>query len=71
MYRRILSESDGRVHIITLGFLQNIQGLMNSAPDQYSPLSGMELIAQKVDTLYICGGNSTGKPSFNFYWTGE
>jgi hypothetical protein len=24
-----------------------------------------------VDTLYIVGGNSTGRPSFNFYWTGE
>ncbi|MDE5698406.1 MAG: hypothetical protein K2I96_13520 [Lachnospiraceae bacterium] len=71
MYRRILSASDTRVNIITLGFLQNIQGLMNSTPDQYSPLTGMELIAQKVDTIYIVGGNSTGKPSFNFYWTGE
>lgn len=71
MYRRILSSSDARVNIITLGFLQNIQGLMNSAPDQYSPLTGMELIAQKVDTIYIVGGNSTGRPSFNFYWTGE
>lgn len=71
MYRRILSESDTKVNIITLGFLQNIQALMNSRPDQYSPLTGMELIAKKVDTIYIVGGNSTGKPSFNFYWTGE
>ncbi len=71
MYRRILSESDTKVNIITLGFLQNIQVLMNSKPDQYSPLTGRELISEKVDTLYITGGNSTGKPSFNFYWTGE
>lgn len=71
MYRRILSTSDTKINIITLGFLQNIQGLMNSTPDQYSPLTGMELIAQKVDAIYIVGGNSTGKPSFNFYWTGE
>lgn len=71
MYRRILSESNTKVNIITLGFLQNIQALMNSRPDQYSPLTGMELIAEKVDTIYIVGGNSTGKPSFNFYWTGE
>lgn len=71
MYRRLLSESDTKVNIITLGFLQNIEALMNSSPDQYSNLNGMELIAQKVDTVYIGGGNSTGKPSFNFYWTGE
>ena len=31
----------------------------------------MELIAEKVDTIYIVGGNKTGRPSFNFYWTGE
>jgi hypothetical protein len=71
MYRRLLAESDTKVNIITLGFLQNIQGLMNSSPDQYSNLTGAELIAQKVDTLYIVGGNSTGRPSYNFYWTGE
>lgn len=71
MYRRILAASDTKVNIITLGFLQNIHGLMDSMPDQYSALTGMELIAQKVDTIYIVGGNSTGKPSFNFYWTGE
>lgn len=71
MYRRILAESDTKVNIITLGFLQNIQALMHSAPDQYSPLTGAELIARKVDSIYIVGGNSMGKPSFNFYWTGE
>lgn len=71
MYRRILSESDKKVNIITLGFLQNIEALMNSSPDRYSGLSGMELIAEKVDTVYIVGGNSTGRPSFNFYWPGE
>ena len=71
MYRRILSESDTKVSIITLGFLQNIQALMNSQPDRYSSLTGAELIAAKVDTIYIVGGNSTGKPSFNFYWTGD
>lgn len=71
MYRRILAESDTKVNIVTLGFLQNIHGLMDSMPDQYSALTGMELIERKVDTIYIVGGNSTGKPSFNFYWTGE
>ena len=30
MYRRLLSESEGKINIVTLGFLQNIQDLMNS-----------------------------------------
>lgn len=71
MYRRLLAESDTKVNIITLGFLQNIQNLMNSGPDRYSALTGTELIQQKVDTIYIVGGSDSGRPSFNFYWTGE
>ena len=68
LYRRILAESTGKVNIITLGFLQNIEDLINSGADQYSYLSGSELIKEKVDTLYIVGGNLDGRPSFNFYW---
>ena len=71
LYRKILSQSEDKISIVTLGFLQNIQCLMNSGPDEYSPLTGMELILQKVDTLYVLGGNLNGMPSFNFYWTGE
>ena len=71
MYRRLLAESEGKVNIITLGFLQNIQNLMKSGADQYSPLTGAELIREKVDTLYVVGGSDNGRPSFNFYWTGE
>lgn len=71
MYRRLLAESDTKVNIITLGFLQNIQNLMNSGPDRYSALTGAELIQQKVDTIYVVGGSDSGRPSFNFYWTGE
>jgi hypothetical protein len=71
LYRKILSESQGKVNIITLGFLQNIYDLMVSTPDEYSPLSGMELIQAKVDKLYVVGGNLNGSPSFNFYWTGD
>lgn len=71
MYRRLLAESPEKVNIITLGFLQNIENLMKSGPDKYSPLTGAELIQQKVDTLYVVGGSDSGRPSFNFYWTGE
>lgn len=71
MYRRLLASSPTKVNIITLGFLQNIQNLINSQPDAYSPLTGAELMAQKVNKLYIVGGSDDGRPSFNFYWTGE
>lgn len=71
MYRRLLSESEGKINIVTLGFLQNIQDLMNSKPDAYSPLTGAELIQEKVGTLYIVGGSDNGRPSFNFWYGKE
>ena len=71
MYRKILAESTEKVDIITLGFLQNIERLLISGPDQYSTLSGANLVAEKVDKIYIVGGNFNGSPSFNFYWTGD
>lgn len=71
MYRRLLASSPTKVNIVTLGFLQNIQNLINSQPDDYSPLTGAELMAKKVNKLYIVGGSDDGRPSFNFYWTGE
>ncbi len=71
MYRRMLAESSEKVNIITLGFLQNIQDLLESAPDEYSQLNGMDLVKEKVEAIYIVGGSDSGSPSFNFYWTGS
>lgn len=71
MYRRILSQAPTKVNIITLGFLQNLEDLLNSKSDDISPYTGIELIQQKVDTLYIVGGNDSGKPEFNFYYGGD
>lgn len=68
MYRRLLASSEVKVNIITLGFLQNIEDLLNSQPDGYSLLNGVDLVREKVNTVYVVGGNATGRPSFNFYW---
>lgn len=68
MYRRLLASADSKVSIIVTGFTQNLEDLLNSQPDGYSPLNGVDLIREKVDTVYIVGGNATGRPSFNFYW---
>lgn len=70
LYRKILAESDKKVNIITLGFTQNIEDLLKSQPDVYSPLNGVDLVKEKVDTLYIVGGNNDNRPSFN-YWYGK
>lgn len=52
VYRKILSEADnGSVTICTIGFFTNLKGLLESGADEYSSLSGKELVAKKVKRL--------------------
>lgn len=52
LYRRILSQQpDGSVTIVTVGFLTNMANLLESKPDQYSPLDGPSLVRRKVKRL--------------------
>ena len=58
LYRRLLAEQpDGSVTVVSVGFMQNLTGLMASGPDAYSPLDGSALIRQKVKELVIMGGH--------------
>lgn len=56
MYRDILSKAPGKVDVIVIGFYNNLAELLNSGPDQYSALTGLELVTQKVNLLYGMGG---------------
>jgi len=57
LYREILSkQADKSVKIVTVGYLTNIYNLMKSGPDEFSPLSGNELISKKVKEFTIMGG---------------
>jgi inosine-uridine nucleoside N-ribohydrolase len=52
LYRKILGAAkDHSITIITVGFFTNMSNLLNTAPDQYSPLNGKELVKQKVKQL--------------------
>ncbi len=57
LIRRILSESDEKVSIVTTGYLTNLYGLMISQPDEYSSLTGMELIKEKIKEVHVTGGS--------------
>jgi inosine-uridine nucleoside N-ribohydrolase len=58
LYRKLLSESPDRsVVIIMVGMTTNMAALLATGPDEYSPLSGRELIMKKVDYLCMMGGN--------------
>ncbi len=56
LYRRLLAESDEKVDIIEVGYLQVLWNLLRSSGDDISPLSGIELVKQKVEKLWIMGG---------------
>lgn len=68
VYRQLLARADNRsVDIISCGFVTTLANLLQSQPDEYSPLSGVELVRQKVKKLYImCGVFYTAEePDFN------
>jgi len=64
--KTLAGEKDGAVTLIQVGFSTNLARLMESAPDRYSNLSGMELVKRKVRLLTIMAGNfAASKPEYN------
>lgn len=57
LLRRLLAaESDGSVVVVQVGFSSNLARLLDSPPDEISPLSGRDLVARKVRLLSIMAG---------------
>ena len=49
VYREVLSmQPDHSVVVCSLGFLTNMRALLESGPDRFSPLSGIDLVRTKV-----------------------
>lgn len=71
LYRQVLAEHpDKSVTIVTVGFPNNLEGLLVSEPDEYSELTGPELVAAKVSHLVVMGGHfpdSTAHPDGREY----
>ncbi|HEY4325351.1 MAG TPA: nucleoside hydrolase [Mucilaginibacter sp.] len=66
LYRKILaSQPDHSVTIVTIGFLTNLSNLLNTNADQYSSLSGKELIQKKVKLLVCMAGKYPSGFEFN------
>lgn len=67
LYRKLLAASPDRsVVIVTTGYLQNVEALMRSPADARSPLSGLDLVRQKVRLLACAGGDYPSGSEFNF-----
>jgi len=66
VYRKVLAlQPDGSVVIVTVGFLSNLETLLKSEPDQYSKLSGKELVAKKVKKWVAMAGGFPEGNEFN------
>jgi inosine-uridine nucleoside N-ribohydrolase len=66
LYRKILAiQPDQSVTIVTVGFLTNLSNLLNTPADQYSTLSGKELIKKKVKLLVCMAGKFPSGFEFN------
>lgn len=50
LLRRVLAGSEEKVTIVATGALTSLEKLLQSGPDEYSDLSGIELVRQKVKT---------------------
>ena len=62
-YRELLAKQpDNSVVVVSVGFSTNIARLLDTRPDQFSPLAGKELVAKKVKLLSLMGGNIADVP---------
>ena len=69
LYRRLLAaQPDRSVSIVSTGFVTCLAQLLQSAPDSYSPLNGVELVRRKVRCIYLMGGvfGEAEEPDYNF-----
>lgn len=69
VYRKVLAGQPSRsVAISSIGLMTNLKALLESEPDQYSPLNGYDLVAEKVMLLAAMAGKypaSNGNPECN------
>jgi inosine-uridine nucleoside N-ribohydrolase len=64
--KTLATENDGEVTLLQVGFSTNLARLMESKPDRYSNLNGMDLIRKKVRLLTVMAGNfAESKPEYN------
>lgn len=67
MYRRLLAESpDTSVVVISLGFGTDLAKVLKSGADEFSPLSGRDLVAKKAKYLSIMAGSYGEKKRAEF-----
>jgi len=68
LYRKVLAQQpDHSVVIVTVGFLTNLAGLLESRPDSLSRLDGFQLVKKKVRRLVSMAGSFPEGREFNVF----
>lgn len=62
LYRRLLSRSERKLEIIEIGYLQVMAAVLQSGPDEFSPLTGVELVREKVKIIWVMAGKWDENP---------
>lgn len=72
VYRRVLAaQPDGSVTICTVGFLTNIRRLLETKPDDISPMDGKALVAKKVKLWVAMACQYPSGKEYNSMWDAE
>ena len=72
VYRRVLAaQPDGSVTICSVGFLTNIRRLLETKPDDISPLDGKALVAKKVKLWVAMACQYPAGKEYNSMWDAE
>lgn len=68
LYRRTLAaQPDKSVVLVTVGFLTNVARLLDSPPDDASPLAGVDLVRAKVRAWVCMGGAFPSGREYNLF----
>lgn len=68
LYRQLLSQADDKsIVIVAIGFATTLSQLIESGADQYSELSGLDLLERKVKSIYIQSGRFEAGDSLSGY----
>ena len=71
-YRRVLAvQPDGSVTICSVGFLTNLRRLLETKPDDISPLDGKALVAKKVKVWVCMACQYPNGKEYNSKWDHE
>ena len=58
LYREVLASANPKsITVVIIGTMHNFYGLLQSQPDEFSPLTGEQLVEEKVRLVATMGGN--------------